>query len=121
VLQVCADNFDYDELRQDFIRGVVIDEVYKYKIYTHIISNEYAARVNTLRTYLSVRYRTFPLPSAARRLKELSHTSKDIIYRWTHPLVPESNFLGDTSYTYSRYNIYKEDNVKLARFVPSPI
>lgn len=55
VLQVCADNFDYDELRQDFIRGVVVDEVYKYKIYTHIISDEYAARINTLRTYASVR------------------------------------------------------------------
>ncbi len=55
VLSVCADNFDYNDLRQDFIRGVVVDEVYKYKIFTHIISGEYAARVNILRTYDSVR------------------------------------------------------------------
>jgi translation initiation factor eIF-2B subunit epsilon len=54
VLSVCADNFDYNDLRQDFIRGVVVDEVYKYKIFTHIISTEYAARVNILRTYDSV-------------------------------------------------------------------
>ncbi|ELR12007.1 eIF4gamma/eIF5/eIF2-epsilon domain containing protein [Acanthamoeba castellanii str. Neff] len=30
VLSVCADNFDYNDLRQDFIRGVVVDEVYKW-------------------------------------------------------------------------------------------
>lgn len=95
VLSVCADNFDYNDLRQDFIRGVVVDEVYKYKIFTHIISTEYAARVNILRTYDSV--------------------SKDIIHRWAYPMVPDCNFMGTTSYKYLRGNIYQEEGIKLAR------
>ncbi|KAL6080494.1 eIF-2B GDP-GTP exchange factor subunit epsilon [Balamuthia mandrillaris] len=95
VLQVCADNFDYDDLRQDFIIGVVNDEVYKYKIFTHTISNEYAARVNILQTYASV--------------------SKDIMYRWSYPMVPDCNFMGTTSFSYYRSNVYKEENIKLAR------
>jgi len=95
VLSVCADNFDYNDLRQEFIRGVVVDEVYKYKIYTHIIASEYAARVNILHTYDSV--------------------SKDILHRWTYPMVPDCNFMGSTSYKYVRGNIYKEEGIKLAR------
>jgi translation initiation factor eIF-2B subunit epsilon len=42
--------------------------------------------------------------------------SKDIIQRWTFPLVPDNNLLGHTSYQYSRRNVYKETkDVNFAR------
>ena len=51
-----ADNFDYQDLRQDFIRGVLTDDILGNKIFAHVISGEYAGRVKCLRTYNAVRY-----------------------------------------------------------------
>lgn len=56
VLLLFADNFDYQDLRQDFIRGVLTDDILGNKIFAHVISGEYAARVRDLRTYHAVRY-----------------------------------------------------------------
>jgi translation initiation factor eIF-2B subunit epsilon len=55
VLLLFADNFDYQDLRHDFIRGVLTDDVLGNKIYSHVISGDYAARVKCLRTYNAVR------------------------------------------------------------------
>jgi len=94
VLMLFADNFDYQDLRQDFMRGILSSEILGSKIYAHVISGEYAARVKCLRTYDSV--------------------SKDIMHRWTYPLVPDFNWLGTTNFFLTRNNSYMEDNVKLA-------
>lgn len=91
------DNFDYLTLEQ-FIQGVVQQEIFNAKIFTHIITNQYyAARANCLRSYNLI--------------------SRDIISRWTYPLVPDNNLLlgGSTSYSLSRPSIYKENNVNLSR------
>lgn len=46
------------------------------------------------------------------------YNSKDIIQRWTFPLVPDNNLLGHTSYQYSRRNVYKETkDVNFARYI----
>ena len=39
--------------------------------------------------------------------------SKDILGRWTYPLVPDSNYI-QTQYEYTLPGIYKEPNVKLS-------
>lgn len=95
VLPLFTDNFDYQDLRSDFVCGVLEQEILGNKIFTHVISGEYAARIKDLRTYDSV--------------------SKDIIHRWVFPMVPEINLLGPTSYSFSRHNIYRERHVTLAR------
>lgn len=62
----------------------------------HIVSGDYAARITDLRTYDSV--------------------SRDIVHRWTFPMVPDNNLLGAlTSFTYARRNVYRERDVDLAR------
>lgn len=92
VPQLFSDNFDYQS-RHHFIRGIIVDEeITGNHIYTHFISDKYAARVSNLRTYDAV--------------------SKDVIHRWVYPLVPD-NVIGE-SYSYGRHNIYLNTDITLA-------
>lgn len=87
-----SDNFDY-QTRHHFIRGILVnEEIMGNHIYTHFISDQYAARVSNLRTYDAI--------------------SKDVIHRWVYPLVPD-NAAGET-YSYGRHNIYLSEDVTLA-------
>lgn len=97
VLHLFTDNFDYQELRGDFMSGILGSEILGNKIFTHVIAGEYAARVMNLRTYDSV--------------------SKDIIRRWTYPMTPDNNLSGmdNTSYRFSRRNIYRESKINTVR------
>ncbi|GLJ49661.1 hypothetical protein SUGI_1053580 [Cryptomeria japonica] len=72
VLMLFTDNFDYQQLRHDFVKALLCDEVMGYKIFTHEIHSEYAARIDNFRAYDAV--------------------SKDILQRWTYPLVPDILF-----------------------------
>lgn len=92
VPQLFSDNFDYQSSHH-FIRGIIVDEeITGNHIYTHFISDKYAARVSNLRTYDAV--------------------SKDVIHRWVYPLVPD-NVIGE-SYSYGRHNIYLNTDITLA-------
>ncbi|KAF2071925.1 hypothetical protein CYY_006762 [Polysphondylium violaceum] len=93
VLALFNDNFDFTDIRKDFIHDILSSELLDYKLSTYVLQNEYAARVKDLPTYHSV--------------------SKDIIHRWTFPMVPDNNFMCNTSYSLSRQMIYKERGVKL--------
>eukprot|EP00735_Rhodelphis_limneticus_P006512 TRINITY_DN18929_c0_g1::TRINITY_DN18929_c0_g1_i1::g.1421::m.1421 TRINITY_DN18929_c0_g1::TRINITY_DN18929_c0_g1_i1::g.1421 ORF type:complete len:682 (-),score=163.39,sp/Q54RF3/EI2BE_DICDI/35.78/1e-136,W2/PF02020.13/6.4e-22,Hexapep/PF00132.19/0.29,Hexapep/PF00132.19/0.059,Hexapep/PF00132.19/0.00016,Hexapep/PF00132.19/22,Hexapep/PF00132.19/0.00058,NTP_transferase/PF00483.18/2.8e-07,Hexapep_2/PF14602.1/0.011,Hexapep_2/PF14602.1/0.045,Hexapep_2/PF14602.1/0.31,NTP_transf_3/PF12804.2/0.022 TRINITY_DN189 len=96
VLVQFTDNFDYQDMCSDFIRGVLQSEILGQKIYSHVIGpTEYATRVNCLRSYASV--------------------SRDIVRRWAYPLSPDSNLFGDTTYRISRGRVYKEESVSVAR------
>lgn len=64
-------------------------------IYTHVIRNEYAARVHDPHTYDAV--------------------SRDVLRRWAYPLVPDANLLPGQSYRCGRGYVYKEDGLVLAR------
>ena len=88
-----ADEYDYKDLRKDFIRQEVQNKELGHKIYGHIVENEYAARVHDPRTYDAV--------------------CRDVIRRWAYPMVPDNNLYG-TSFVYSRINRYKEADVTLA-------
>lgn len=71
VLMLFSDNFDYQNIRRDFITGVLCEEELGNKLFIHELKNEYAARVSNFRAYDAV--------------------SKDVLGRWTFPLVPDTN------------------------------
>ena len=96
VLPLFSDNFDY-QTWDDFVRGILInDEILGNTIYLHQLESAYGAQVSNLQMYDSI--------------------SKDIIRRWTYPLVPDMNRGPDTSrHTLSRHNVYQQPNVTLAK------
>ncbi|KAL9609155.1 MAG: hypothetical protein Q9167_006050 [Letrouitia subvulpina] len=96
VLNLWSDNFDYQSVRTSFLYGVLKDyELNGKTIHTHIISDQYAARVKSLRAYDAI--------------------SKDVIGRWAYPLCPDSNLMRGQSYRYGKGEIYTEDGVVLGR------
>lgn len=96
VPQIFQENFDYQTLRSDFVRGVLTSDLLKKTIYAYITDgSEYAARVELWATYDAV--------------------LQDVLGRWSYPLTPDCNMFSDTSYNYEYCNIYKEDKVVLAQ------
>ncbi|KAJ9667832.1 translation initiation factor eIF-2B epsilon subunit, GEF [Coniosporium apollinis] len=96
VLALWSDNFDFEAPRKGFLHSVLKDyELNGKTIHTHIVSDHYAARVRNLRAYDAV--------------------SRDIISRWAYPLCPDSNLLKGQTYRLQKGNIYKENDVILAR------
>lgn len=90
-----TENFDYENLRDDFVRGVLTSDLLGKTIYTHIVDDGYAARVESFKTYKAV--------------------TKDIVSRYAYPLVVDRNELPDQSYKYQRGHIYKEKDVILSQ------
>ncbi|KAI8482872.1 hypothetical protein Bbelb_394070 [Branchiostoma belcheri] len=87
VPQLFADNFDY-QTRNDFIMG--------NQVHAHVVTDEYAARVSSPHMYDAV--------------------SKDILQRWTYPLVPDNRLSSqeqDSSYTLHRHHVYRGRDVFL--------
>lgn len=96
VPQIFQDNFDYQLLRSDFIKGVLTSDLVKKTVYSYITDGiEYASRVTSFSTFDAV--------------------SQDILSRWCYPLVPDSNLLSSHCYTYEFNHIYKEEKVLLAQ------
>ncbi|KYQ96662.1 bacterial transferase hexapeptide repeat-containing protein [Tieghemostelium lacteum] len=93
VLALFHDNFDFLDIRKDFIPDLLSNELLEHQLHTYVLQGEYAARVKDLRTYHSV--------------------SKDIIHRWTFPMVPDNNFMCNSTYSLYRQMIYKEKMVKM--------
>ncbi|KAM2892581.1 hypothetical protein COP2_010721 [Malus domestica] len=87
VLSLFTDNFDYQHLRRHFVKGLLVDDIMGYKIFTHEIHSSYAARIDNFRSYDTV--------------------SKDIIQRWTYPLVPDVKFFGSSSIKLERQGMYR--------------
>ena len=79
---------------KNFIRGAIIDELQDIHIFAYKLTNEYAARVLDLPSYDAI--------------------SKDIIHRWTFPLVPDTNFMNSTQYRYMRGCQYRDSDTELA-------
>ncbi|KAI3946571.1 hypothetical protein MKX01_014429 [Papaver californicum] len=95
VLSLFTDNFDYQHLRRHFVKGLLVDDIMGYKIFTHEIHLSYAARVDNFRSYDTI--------------------SKDIIQRWTYPLVPDIQFSGNCPIKLERQGIYKGSDIQLSR------
>eukprot|EP01025_Chloroclados_australasicus_P039217 TRINITY_DN4049_c0_g1_i4.p1 TRINITY_DN4049_c0_g1~~TRINITY_DN4049_c0_g1_i4.p1 ORF type:complete len:811 (+),score=137.04 TRINITY_DN4049_c0_g1_i4:333-2435(+) len=106
VLVIYSDNFDYQNIRKDFIQGVLSEEELGNKLYSYPLQKEYAARVHNLRSYDAI--------------------SRDIISRWAYPYVPDTNIFakkidvttnssgseenGECNYRLHRGNVYREVN-----------
>ncbi|KIK59771.1 hypothetical protein GYMLUDRAFT_44223 [Collybiopsis luxurians FD-317 M1] len=91
------DNFDYLDIRRDFVHGVLTSDLLMKNIYCYVAKDGYAARVQDTKSYESV--------------------SKDILSRWTFPLVPDNNHPAGHLYEQRRGNKYidKDGTVVLAR------
>ncbi|XP_065852473.1 uncharacterized protein [Euphorbia lathyris] len=87
VLSLFTDNFDYQHLRRHFLKGLLVDDIMGYKIFTYEIHSSYAARIDNYRSYDTI--------------------SKDIIHRWTYPFVPD--VLGDPATKVGREGIYRAE------------
>lgn len=71
VLMLFSDNFDYQNIRKDFVAGVLSEEELGNKLYVHEVKDRYATRVRNVRCFAAV--------------------TRDILGRWTFPFVPDSN------------------------------
>ncbi|KAJ7710005.1 nucleotide-diphospho-sugar transferase [Mycena rosella] len=91
------DNFDYEDIRRDFLHGVLTSDLLMKNIYCYVAKDGYAARVKDTKSYDSI--------------------SKDILSRWTFPLVPDDNHPGGHVYQHTRGNKYlaADNSVALAR------
>ncbi|KIK99306.1 hypothetical protein PAXRUDRAFT_822932 [Paxillus rubicundulus Ve08.2h10] len=91
------DNFDYGDIRRDFVHGVLTSDLLMKNIYCYVAKEGYAARVKDTNSYDAI--------------------SKDILSRWTFPLVPDDNYPGGHSYEHLRGNKYfaKDNSVVLSR------
>lgn len=96
VLSLWSDSFDYQSPRKHYLYGVLKDyELNGKTIHTHIIKEDYAARVRNLKAYDAI--------------------SKDILSRWTYPLCPDTNLLPGHTYDLRKGSLYQEQGVTLAR------
>ncbi|KAH1031966.1 hypothetical protein J1N35_044140 [Gossypium stocksii] len=94
VLSLFTDNFDYQHLRRHFVKGLLVDDIMGYKIFTHEIQSSYAARIDNFRSYDTI--------------------SKDIIQRWTYPFVPDV-LSGSSAIKVERQGTYRASDVTLSR------
>ncbi|KAG7831387.1 hypothetical protein KL920_000907 [Ogataea angusta] len=92
---IFQENFDYQALRSDFVKGVLSSDLLKKHIYAYVTGDEYAARVESWQTYDGI--------------------SQDVLERWCYPIVPERNIIDDQTYTYESKHIYKEQNIRLSQ------
>ena len=94
LLMQFSDNFDYQDIRRHFIENEVLNWELGMHVYSYFIEKEYAARVHDPRTYHSV--------------------CRDIIRRWTYPMVPDAQLLLDSSYTHHGSYVYMEHGVQIS-------
>eukprot|EP00941_MAST-03F_sp_MAST-3F-sp1_P005861 g5861.t1 len=98
VLLQFSENYDYQNVRNDYIHNEVVNIELGWKYFAHI-TNSFAARIQDLRSYDNI--------------------SRDIVSRWTFPIMPDSSFGLGASYSYHRCatggGYYREQGVKLAR------
>ncbi|KAL6773796.1 hypothetical protein ACKKBG_A22530 [Auxenochlorella protothecoides x Auxenochlorella symbiontica] len=95
VLMLFSDNFDYQNVRKDFVSGVLSEEELGNKLFVHELRDEYAARVHNLRSYDAV--------------------SRDVLARWVYPFCPDTNLSSETEYQFRRGHVYMDSHVQLAR------
>lgn len=92
VLALWSESFDYELPRQNFLHGVLKDfELNGKFIYTEVVEKGYAARASNLQIYESI--------------------TRDVLGRWTYPLVPDTNLVSGQSYTMQKGGVCSEKGV----------
>lgn len=101
VMNFFSEEFDYHSLRDHLMRDVLTSEIYTSKFSAYVLPKHYyLQRVHVPRSYDGV--------------------SVDLMNRWLHPICLDSNLFPPSTpstYTSSRNNLYKEQNVHLAKGV----
>ncbi|KNE70795.1 hypothetical protein AMAG_14913 [Allomyces macrogynus ATCC 38327] len=111
VLALFSENFDYQDLRSDFVKGILESDLFVKSIYAHVVADAYAVRVRSTQLY--------------------DRVARDVLCRWTFPLVPDADALASlvtggaaksstaaahaAPVLYSRNNVYREKPVLLSR------
>jgi len=92
VLALWSESFDFELPRRNFLHDILNDwELNGKMIYTEIVNEGYAARASHLPMYESV--------------------TRDVLGRWTYPLVPDNNLVQGHSYSRNRDGVYLEKDV----------
>ncbi|KAF8334178.1 nucleotide-diphospho-sugar transferase [Cantharellus anzutake] len=86
-----SENFDYQDLRTDFVHGVLTSDLLGKQIFCHIPKRGYAARVGDTRSYAEI--------------------SRDVLSRRTFPLVPDDT----PAYKLKHGFVYIGESVSLSR------
>ncbi|CAG8513002.1 5446_t:CDS:10 [Racocetra fulgida] len=87
-VDICSvENFDYQDIRKDFVYGILTSDLLGKTIYCHLVKDVYAARYHFV------------------------IISKDVLSRWTYPIVPDNNLQEGDNYEFMRGHIYKEKDV----------
>lgn len=90
-----TENFDYQDIRHDFVHGILTSDILGKTIFCSVQTSGYAARVRSLQVYDAI--------------------SRDVMARWAFPMVLDTNFDEGETYTCSRGNIYREQSVVMDR------
>lgn len=98
VLQLMADNFDFETI-DDLIKGILVnEEVQDVSVYAHTVKPmEYAACAADPVAYAAV--------------------SQDVLSRWVYPFVPDRNVTGlvEDAYVYRLHSVYLHRDITLQR------
>jgi translation initiation factor eIF-2B subunit epsilon len=101
------------------VHGILTSDLLMKSIHCYVVTDGYAARVQDTKSYESIRWEV----SLTCTLRDtyiivfFLHSSKDILSRWTFPLVPDGNHPGGHVYEHRRGNKYiaKDHTVVLSR------
>ena len=98
VLQLMADNFDFETI-DDLIKGILVnEEVQDVSVYVHTVKPvEYAVRAADPVAYAAI--------------------SQDVLSRWVYPFVPDHNVTGsiEDAYVYRLHSVYLHRDITLQR------
>ena len=94
VLVQFSDNFDYQDVRRDFIRNEVGNWELGQHIFGYLLEDEYAARVTDVRAYHGV--------------------ANDLVQKWCHPIVPDAQLAGDSYYIHHGNYVYLDNDANIA-------
>ena len=102
-----TENFDYQDLRRDFLSGILESELLGKTVYAEIIESGYAAKVSTPQMYAAIRY----------SIDLIIPFSRDIMMRWAYPLSPDNFSHIEDTHAHAIHNIYKGNGLSLERSV----
>ena len=92
VLALWSESFDYELPRRNFLHGVLKDHELNGKmIYTEIVGKGYAARASSMSMYVAI--------------------TRDVMGRWTRPMIPECNLMPGQTYKRMLNNVSMEEGV----------
>jgi len=95
VLKLFEASFDWADIRQHFLRGVLESELQPLKAHAFFVENAYAANAHDFASYAAI--------------------SKDIVQGWTHPWTPANSPITTHIVECLRNHVYRETDVLISR------